>query len=157
MSAELATMIEKFTGTIETAEKAEKPERVIKGGRILVVDDENGPRQALRILLKEEHDVHLAQSVFEAEEILERETIDLVITDLRMPKRTGVDLLRAVKTKYPDKPQAHGVPFTGLSNARPETKALANQPKALDYLPFDYKELLEKQYPWDGVDPGVGQ
>jgi arylsulfatase len=62
-----------------------------------------------------------------------------------------------MKTRYPDKPEAHGAPFTGLSNARPETRALADRPKALDYLPFDYKELLEKQYPWDGVDPGVGQ
>jgi arylsulfatase len=62
-----------------------------------------------------------------------------------------------MKKKYPDKPQAHGVPFTGLSNARPETAALAEQPKALDYLPFDYREFIEHEIPWDGVDPGVGQ
>jgi arylsulfatase len=62
-----------------------------------------------------------------------------------------------MKTKYPDKPQAHGEPFTGLANARPETRALADQPKALEHLPFNYRELIEHEYPWDGVDPGVGE
>ena len=62
-----------------------------------------------------------------------------------------------MKKKYPDKEQAHGIPFTGLSNARPETKALAERPKALDNLPFDYRELIEYKLPWDGMDPSIGQ
>jgi arylsulfatase len=62
-----------------------------------------------------------------------------------------------LKKRYPDKEQAHGIPFTGLSNARPETQALAEKPNALDYLPFDYKDLIEHKTPWDGLDPGVGQ
>jgi arylsulfatase len=62
-----------------------------------------------------------------------------------------------LKKKYPDKPQAHGIAFTGLSNARPETKALAERPKGLDHLPFDYREVIEYELPWDGLDPGVGQ
>ena len=68
--------------------------------------------------------------------------------------KTRHDLM---KKKYPDKKQAHGPAYTGLSNARPETKALAQKPKALEHLPFDYKELLEHELPWDGLDPGVGQ
>lgn len=62
-----------------------------------------------------------------------------------------------MKKKYPDHEQAHGVPFTGLANARPETTALSEQSKALEYLPFDYKDILEHDLPWDGVDPGIGQ
>jgi arylsulfatase len=61
-----------------------------------------------------------------------------------------------MKKKYPDKEHATGTPFTGLANARPETKALAEKSKALDYLPFDYNELLEHKIPWDGVDPSIG-
>ncbi len=62
-----------------------------------------------------------------------------------------------MKKKYPDKEQAHGIPFTGLSNARPETKALAERPRALDHLPFDYREIIEHKIPWDGMDPSIGQ
>lgn len=62
-----------------------------------------------------------------------------------------------MKKKYPDKDEAHGTPFTGLANARPETKGLGEKSKALEYLPFDYKELIEHKIPWDGLDPSVGQ
>src|SRR5690606_29183709 len=71
-------------------------------GRILIVDDENGPRQALRMLLKEEHDVFLAEDVAKAQDLLRSEPIDLVITDLRMPKQSGVELLRWTKNQYPE-------------------------------------------------------
>ena len=62
-----------------------------------------------------------------------------------------------MKKKYPDKDEAHGTPFTGLANARPETKGLGEKSKALEYLPFDYKEVIEHKIPWDGLDPSVGQ
>src|SRR5690606_547027 len=65
--------------------------------QVLVVDDEYGPRKALRMLLKEEYDVHIADGAEPALEILRTEPIELVITDVRMPKVTGVDLLREVK------------------------------------------------------------
>lgn len=52
------------------------------------------------------------------------------------------------KKKYPDKPNAHGIPYTGLSNARPETKAIAERVKrAMENMPFDVKEYLEFDAP----------
>ena len=52
------------------------------------------------------------------------------------------------KKKYPDKPNAHGIPYTGLSNARPETKAIAERVKRnMENMPFDLKEYLEFDVP----------
>ena len=52
------------------------------------------------------------------------------------------------KKKYPDKPNAKGIPYTGLSNARPETKAIEERVKQnLENMPFDLKEYLEFEVP----------
>ncbi len=52
------------------------------------------------------------------------------------------------KKKYPDKPNAKGIPYTGLSNARPETKAIEKRlKKNLENMPFDIKEFLEHEIP----------
>jgi arylsulfatase len=57
------------------------------------------------------------------------------------------------KKKYPDMPNAKGIPYTGLANARPETKAIAQRVKdTIDAMPFDVNEYLEFDVPGsDGV------
>ena len=59
---------------------------------------------------------------------------------------------RLWKQKYPDRPTKRGVPFTGIANAREETKALSNPPVDLDKLPFDPLEYMTFELPWDGLD-----
>ncbi len=62
------------------------------------------------------------------------------------------------KEKYPDSTRAHGPAFTGLSNARPETKALAKPPVDLKKLPFDPLEYIHHELPFDvQIDPGLGE
>ena len=52
------------------------------------------------------------------------------------------------KKKYPDKSNAKGIPYTGLSNARPETKAIGERVKAyMESMPFDIEEYLEHEIP----------
>jgi arylsulfatase A-like enzyme len=52
------------------------------------------------------------------------------------------------KKKYPDMPNGHGIPYTGLSNARPETKGIAERVKRdMKNMPFDVKEYLEYEIP----------
>ncbi|MEE8452939.1 MAG: sulfatase-like hydrolase/transferase [Thermoguttaceae bacterium] len=59
------------------------------------------------------------------------------------------------KQEYPDQRRARGIPFTGLSNARPETKAFVEQVKELkDALPFDPLEYIEVEVP--APDPDFG-
>lgn len=107
---------------------------------ILVVDDENGPRQALRMLLKEDHDVLLACNVPEAQEILAVQPMDVVITDLRMPKLSGVDLLKWIKDFQPE---IEVIILTGFGELETAMKAVAY--KAFAYLekPFDNDTLLD--------------
>lgn len=110
-------------------------------GRILIVDDENGPRQALRMLLKEEHDTFMANSVAAAIAFLQEETVDIVITDIRMPQQTGVDLLRHVKTDWPD---TEVIILTGYGEL--DTAMEAIEYGAFAYLekPFDSRVMLTK-------------
>jgi arylsulfatase len=61
-----------------------------------------------------------------------------------------------MKKKYPDREHAVGMPFTGLSNARPETKALWKEPPALKRLPFDIEDVLDFDPPWEMIDPDIG-
>ena len=52
------------------------------------------------------------------------------------------------KKKYPDKENAKGIPYTGLSNARPETLAIGERVNAyMKKMPFDIKEYLEHKIP----------
>ena len=64
------------------------------------------------------------------------------------------------KKKYPDAKEVHGVPWTGIENATPEVKALANPPLDVTKLPFDPLEYVEHldQLPFDpALDPGLGR
>lgn len=63
-----------------------------------------------------------------------------------------------LKNKYPDKPKAYGIPYTGISNARPETKAIADQVKRnIENMPFDPREYLEFEIPGSKGDPDWGK
>jgi len=71
--------------------------------KILVVDDEQNIRNILRDSLKKEsHEVFEASSAQEACDILATKAIELMITDLVMPGKTGLDLIMEVKEQHPD-------------------------------------------------------
>src|SRR5438270_6581856 len=69
---------------------------------ILIVDDEKHTRDGLRRLLEEEYDVYVAEDVGGAMSVLERETVDVVLTDLRLGGEDGMQLIdRALKLPQP--------------------------------------------------------
>jgi two-component system response regulator PilR (NtrC family) len=69
---------------------------------ILIVDDERSMREFLEILLRKQgHEVALASDVQEALARAAQGDVDLVITDLRLGRESGIDLLRAVKEASP--------------------------------------------------------
>jgi two-component system response regulator PilR (NtrC family) len=71
--------------------------------RVLVVDDERSMRELLSIVLRRDgYDVLIAEDGAAGLELLKRERIDILITDLRMPQMSGVDLLREAKRIAPD-------------------------------------------------------
>ena len=66
--------------------------------RLLVVDDERSMRELLSIVLRRDgYEVLLAADGRAAVEMLKRERVDVLITDIRMPEMTGVDVLREAK------------------------------------------------------------
>jgi len=71
--------------------------------RILVVDDEEIARRNLEhILIKEEYSVVTASGGAEAIKQLELSDFDIVLTDLKMEKISGIDILEKTRAKYPD-------------------------------------------------------
>ncbi|MEY2438997.1 MAG: hypothetical protein QOI34_382, partial [Verrucomicrobiota bacterium] len=69
---------------------------------ILIVDDEKHTRDGLRRLLEDDYDVYVAGDVAGAMDVLEREPIDLVLTDLRLGGEDGMTLIdRALKMPHP--------------------------------------------------------
>ncbi len=70
--------------------------------RVLFVDDEEKVLKALeRSLLDEPYEALFTNSGKEALEILKREEVHVLMTDMRMPEMTGLELLRIVKEIYP--------------------------------------------------------
>ena len=69
---------------------------------ILIVDDEKHTRDGLRRLLEDDYDVYVAEDIGGAISVLERETVDLLLTDLRLGGEDGMQLIeRALKMPHP--------------------------------------------------------
>jgi two-component system response regulator PilR (NtrC family) len=110
--------------------------------RILVVDDERSIRELLAIVLgREGYDVRLAENGRSAIEVLEREPIDILISDIKMPDMSGVEVLRAAKRVDQD---ILGIMITAFAST--ETAVEAMRLGACDYLskPFDIDLLKMK-------------
>jgi two-component system response regulator PilR (NtrC family) len=107
--------------------------------RVLVVDDEKSMRDLLSITLeKEGYDVLTAAGGEAAIEALRRDATDAVITDLRMPKVDGLQVLRAAKEISPD---VAVIVITAVAST--ETAVEAMKLGAYDYItkPFKLDEV----------------
>src|ERR1039458_5647711 len=71
-------------------------------GRILVVDDDASLRRVLQVQLEQEgYEVTVAASGHQTLSILQLRPFDLLITDLKMPGMSGLELLRHARLQYP--------------------------------------------------------
>ncbi len=109
--------------------------------RVLVVDDEAGVRESLRMVLRGDCEVALAASVDEALAILREEPPDLVLLDLVMPGRSGFELLAELGSR-PGSPPV--VVLTGTTAVATAVDAMKKG--AADYLtkPFEVEALRIK-------------
>lgn len=107
--------------------------------RILVVDDEESIREFLEIMLKKEgYEVICAEDGEKAIDTLKKKSFDLVISDLQMPKVTGMELLDHVNKNYP------GLLFLMITAfGTTETAVEAMKNGAYDYItkPFKLDEV----------------
>jgi two-component system response regulator PilR (NtrC family) len=127
---------------VNTAAQPVAPATDRRPPRILVVDDERSMRELLAIVLRREgYEVLLAENGRAAIELLEREPVDLLISDIKMPDLSGVDVLRAAKKIDQD---ILGIMITAFAST--ETAVEAMRLGACDYLskPFDIDLLKMK-------------
>ncbi len=107
---------------------------------VLVIDDEMGPRESLRMLLKPNYQVHTADSVDAGIKLLKEKNPDAVITDIRMPGTSGIEGLRRIREIDPHVAVIMLTGFGALETAQEALRLGAN-----DYInkPFDAREMRE--------------
>ena len=109
-------------------------------GRILVIDDESEIRESLDLLLSSEgYSVDLAQNGTEGEKRLGSKAYDLVLLDLMMPDKSGMDVLRDLRTSDHQTPVFMITAYGSVEGAVDALKLGAN-----DYFPkpWDNEKLL---------------
>src|SRR5512136_932322 len=106
---------------------------------ILIIDDEASLLELLTVVFKKEgYSVKTAATAAGGFEILAKEEIDLVVTDIKMPGADGMDILRYARENMPDLPVILITAYGSIAQAVEALKA-----GALDYVvkPFDVEEL----------------
>ncbi len=95
---------------------------------ILVIDDEFGPRESIRIILKNKYNVITAESGDKGIEIVKSQKVDLIILDLKMPGKTGIETLAEIR-KYDENVPV--IILTGYGD-------MESAQKAMHYGVFDF-------------------
>lgn len=117
-----------------------KPSASTLGAKVLVVDDEQTVQQLLvRLLLAAGYEVRTANNGEEALRILEHESVDLIVTDLVMPKADGMAVLRTVRERAIDVPV---VMITGAPTTESAMHAVRYRADAYLTKPVDPSALI---------------
>ncbi len=103
-------------------------------GTLLVVDDEDGPRQSLRVIFKDEYDMLMAEDGPTAIELAQKHPIDVAVLDIRMAGMSGIEVLE--RLKYVN-PSTEVIMMTAFETT--DTIRQALRLRACDYInkPFD--------------------
>ena len=103
-------------------------------GTLLVVDDEDGPRQSLRVIFKDEYDMLMAEDGPTAIDLAQKHPIDVAVLDIRMAGMSGIDVLE--RLKYVN-PSIEVIMMTAFETT--DTIRQALRLRACDYInkPFD--------------------
>jgi PAS domain S-box-containing protein len=130
-----------------TGQPQQAPSPQAQGGRLLVVDDEQGIRSALKRLLGKQHEVVLVESGEAAVDLLERDqAFDLVLCDMMMPRMSGMAVHEWLVGHVP-KLAAHFVFLTGG----------AFTPKAREYIHRAGSLRVEKPFDAASLKTLVGE
>ena len=106
--------------------------------KILVVEDELGPRESYRQILKNDYEVILMDNGRLAIEYVTNHPVDVALVDIRMPDIDGIEVLQKIKTLQPQIEVIMITAFASIENAKNAIKY-----GAIDYLikPASVKEI----------------
>ncbi|MBN2508355.1 MAG: hybrid sensor histidine kinase/response regulator [Verrucomicrobia bacterium] len=107
-------------------------------GTLLIVDDEDGPRQSLKVIFKGDYELLIAHDGATAIDLAQRHPVDVAVLDIRMAGMSGIEVLE--RLKFVD-PNLEVVMMTAFETA--ETMKQALRLRASDYInkPFDVSTI----------------
>ena len=106
---------------------------------VLVVDDEAGPRDALKVILRPFFNIQSAESARAAIDVLNRQPIDLITLDQKLPDRQGLDLLQEIKQDYAD---IEVIIITGYGSLKSAMEGIRHGAAGYLLKPFNVTELI---------------
>lgn len=106
--------------------------------KLLIVDDEAGSRESLKMVFGRDFHLATATNAAEALQALSEQRFDLVMLDVMMPDKDGVTLLKEAQAIYPD---LAFIMISASTNARPIVESIKSG--AVDFVikPFDVQEI----------------
>jgi DNA-binding NtrC family response regulator len=117
--------------------------------KILVVDDESIVLESCKRVLEDRFEVIATESADAALDALRRETIGMILLDIKMPGKDGMSLLREVKMKWPNIPvivmSGYATTETAEQVSRTEAATFIAKPFAPDELVETVAKVMEKE------------
>lgn len=106
---------------------------------ILVVDDEIGPRESLRMILKPHYNIFTAENGYAAIQMIKQTEMDVVTLDIRMPNMSGIETLKEIRLLDPD---VMVIIITGFGTLNSAIEAIRYG--VFDYIPkpFNVPEIM---------------
>ena len=112
----------------------------VSQANILIVEDEEGPREALKLILSPYFNLYTVDRAEVAEQILATHPIDLITLDLKLPDQPGTDLLTKIRENGHD---VDVVIITGYGTLQSAIDAIRHGVAAYILKPFNVSDLLE--------------
>jgi YesN/AraC family two-component response regulator len=108
--------------------------------KIMICDDELGIRESLKLILDKDYEIIEATNGKECLENLKTNPVDLILMDIKMPKDSGLEILKKIKLINP---AIKVIMVTGYKSVETATEAI--KAGASDYIvkPFASKDILE--------------
>lgn len=124
---------------MNTMSMAATPESTKAKPTVLVVDDEAGPRDALKVILRPFFNIRSAENAKAALEVLNEQQIDLITLDQKLPDRQGMDLLQDIKHDHAD---IEVIIITGYGSLKSAMEGIRHGAAGYLLKPFNVTELI---------------
>jgi signal transduction histidine kinase len=134
----MAAIVDPLTEASEAIAEIIEVTPAKRRGTLLVVDDEDGPRQSMRVIFKDDYDLLMAEDGPTAIKLAQENEIDVAVLDIRMAGMSGIEVLERLKYVNPD---IEAIMMTAFETT--DTIRQALRLRACDYInkPFDIAQM----------------